>query len=343
MIPQLIVRLKKTQWLLLAGVLLVVGAFPGIAAPSRTLTVYTYSSFPLPLITAIQQEFQTVHHVNVQFKSFSDSGPLFNQLLREKTKPQADLVIGLDSIYFTRIAKENLFDSYRPQAFQKITPELIFDSKFRMVPFDYGYIVFNYDQSKLDRVPTKFSDLLDPYYKGKIVIENPLTSSPGQVFLLTTIALFGEDGYLDYWKRLRPNLLAITPGWDEAYGMYTSGEVPIVLSYGASPVYHLLYDHTERYKALVLDDAAYAQIEAMGIIRGSRNRQAARMLIDYILSPEFQKLIPENQYMYPVRTDLALPASFRVAAKVKRILNLPQEKVAASLDKWLNELEKAIQ
>lgn len=334
---------KKLQWLLLGGAFWLAGALPGLAAPSQALTVYTYSSFPMPLITAIRQEFQTKHRLNVEFKSFSDSGPLFNQLLREKGKPRADLVIGLDSIYFSRIAKENLFEPYRPQAFRQINPELIFDSRFRMVPFDYGYIVFNYDSAKLDRVPAGYRDLLDPYYKGKIVIENPLTSSPGQAFLLTTVAFFGEDGFLSYWKELRPNLLAITPGWDEAYGMYTSGEAPIVLSYGASPVYHLLYDHTERYRALVLDDAAWAQIEAMGIVRGSRNRQAARMLVDYILSPEFQKMIPENQFMYPVRNDIPLPASFRVAAKVKRILNLPQAKVAAGLDRWLSEWEKAIQ
>ena len=83
---------------------------------------------------------------------------------------------------------------------------------------------------RLQEIPAAHLDLTLAKYKGKIVIENPKTSSPGRIFLLTTIALYGEKGYLDYWRKLKPNLLTVAPGWDEAYGMYTNGEVPIVLT-----------------------------------------------------------------------------------------------------------------
>lgn len=317
-------------------------AIPGWASAPAELTVYTYTSFPAPLIENIKTHFAKTANITVNFKAFSDTGPLFNQLIQEKNAPKADLIVGLDNNYLVKAVKHDLFLPYRPQAAAKIKPEMVFDAKYRLIPFDFGYIVFNYDQQKLTKVPASHRDLLDPYYKGKIIIENPLTSSPGQVFLLTTIALYGEKGYLDYWKELKKNLLTITPGWDEAYGMYTSGEAPIVLSYGTSPVYHLLYDKTERYKALVLDGAAYAQIEGMGIVKGSTRVKNAQMVVEYILSPEFQKIIPENQFMYPVRSDLTLPTSFRVAAKVNRLLNLPVEQVAAHLDRWLSEWEKTI-
>ena len=309
---------------------------------SPKLTVYTYSSFPVSLVETIKSHFLKEYRTKVEFRSFSDTGPMFNQLLQEKRAPKADLVIGLDNNYFVKAVEQDLFQSYKPKAAAKIRPELVFDPQYRMIPFDYGYVVFNYDRERLDKVPKTHRDLLDPYYKGKIIIENPMTSSPGQVFLLTTIALYGEDGYLDYWRRLKKNLLAITPGWDEAYGMYTAGEAPLVLSYGTSPVYHYLYDKTERYQALVLDDAAYAQNEGMGIVKGTANLKGAQQLVDYLLTPEFQSLIPESQFMYPVTSDAKLPESFKVAAEVKRILNLPPEQVAAKLDKWLSDWEKAI-
>jgi thiamine transport system substrate-binding protein len=316
-------------------------AITGYAQNPAELNVYTYSSFPAPLVENIKSYFQK-SGVAVNFKTFSDTGPLFNQLLQETKSPKADVVIGLDRNYAAKAVKQDLFQAYRPKAASAIKKDLIFDGRFRLTPFDFGYIVFNYDSEKLAKVPKSHRDLLDPYYKGKIIIENPLTSSPGQVFLLTTIALYGEHGYLDYWKSLKKNLLTITPGWDEAYGMYTSGEAPIVLSYGTSPVYHLLYDKTERYKALVLDDAAYAQIEGAGIVKGARHLANARLLMEHILAPEFQKLIPENQYMYPVRKDLPLPSSFRVAAKVERLLNLPAKQVENRLDRWLAAWEKTI-
>lgn len=331
----------KTPKFLMFGLMILLFQSVASSAPQR-LTVYTYSSFPVSLVENIKDHFLKKYQIKVDFRAFSDTGPIFNQLLQEKRKPQADLVIGLDNNYFIKAIGHDLFQSYKPKAAAKIRPELVFDPQYRMIPFDYGYVVFNYDRERLGKVPKTHQDLLDPYYKGKIIIENPLTSSPGQVFLLTTIALYGEDGYLDYWRQLKKNLLTITPGWDEAYGMYTAGEAPLVLSYGTSPVYHFLYDKTERYQALVLDDAAYAQIEGMGIVKGAANPEGARQLVDYLLSPEFQSLIPESQFMYPVTTDAKLPESFKVAAKAERFLNLPLDQVAAKLDRWLADWEKVI-
>jgi thiamine transport system substrate-binding protein len=333
--------IKKLLHLLIPVGLLIALAGVCVSAP-QALTVYTYSSFPVPLIEKIKSHFAEKYHLTVNFRSFSDTGPLFNQLLQEKSSPQADLVIGLDNNYAAKAGKFNLFSPYRPKAVNHIKKELIFDRHFRLIPYDYGFIVFNFNREALKQVPRTHKDLLDPAYKGKIIIENPLTSSPGQVFLLTTIALYGEKGYLEYWKSLRKNILALTPGWDEAYGMYTNGEAPIVLSYGTSPVYHLISEKTEKYQALVLDGAAYAQIEGMGIVKGSKHTREAKLLVDYILDPDFQAALPEQQFMYPIRSDVPLPASFRIAAKADRVLNLPQAKVEANLQRWLDQWEKAI-
>ena len=309
----------------------------------KKLTVYTYASFPTALVDRACEDFQKKHGVELVFESFNDTGTLFSQLIREKEKPVADVVIGLDSVYFLRAAREDLFRAYRPKAADHIPADLVFDPEFRLTPFDFGYVLLNYDSEKLAQVPAGHQDLLDPAYQGKIILTNPLTSSPGQIFLLTTIALFGEDGYIDYWRALRKNVLAIAASWDEAYGMYTAGEAPIVLSYGTSPAYHILYENTSRYQPLVLDGAAYAQIEGVGILKGSKNPKTAELLIEYLLSPEFQALIPENQFMYPARSDVELDPAFRLETPVEKLLNLPLESVEANLDKWLAGWEQAIE
>lgn len=309
----------------------------------KKLTVYTYASFPVTLVDRAREDFKERRGIDVVFESFNDTGTLFSQLRREKEEPVADVVIGLDSVYFLRAVKEDLFRSYRPAAADHIPDDLVFDPEFRLTPFDFGYVLFNYDSEKLQQVPAGHQDLLDPVYAGKIILTNPLTSSPGQIFLLTTVALFGEDGFVEYWQALRKNVLAIAPSWDEAYGMYTAGEAPIVLSYGTSPAYHILYEETDRYQPLVLDGAAYAQIEGVGILKGNKNPKEAELFLEYLLSPEFQALIPETQFMYPARSDLELPAAFRLETPVERLLNLPPETVEANLDKWLAGWEQAIE
>jgi thiamine transport system substrate-binding protein len=306
------------------------------------IVVYTYASFPSVLVEDIKEHFSSQYKIEVDFKTFGDTGPLFNRLLQERDNPQADVVIGLDNNYFFRVKQERIFKQYRPKAAARIKPELIFDEDFFLTPYDFGYIVFNFDSEKVTKRPKTYQDLLKPIYKEQIIVENPLTSSPGQAFVLATVALFGEDGYLDYWRGLKDNRVFVAPGWDEAYGMFTNGERPIVLSYGTSPVYHLLYENTERYKALVLDDAAYAQIEGVGIVAGSRKEKYGEMLVEYILSREFQEKLPVNQYMYPAVADANLPESFRVAAQVSYLLNLHPEKVANNLQKWLNDWERVM-
>ena len=109
--------------------------------------------------------------------------------------------------------------------------------------------------------------------------------------------------------------------WSIAYGIYTNGEAPIVLSYGTSPVYHLISESTERYQALVLDDVAWAQIEGAGIVKGSKNPELAKAALDYLLSIPMQEALPESQFMYPVRVDAKLPESFKIAAQASEILN----------------------
>ena len=304
--------------------------------------VYTYNSFGQELVDLLEKEFAGRIGQPVEVRTFADAGPLFQQLLREKAAPRADVVIGLDSFDLPRAIKYDLLAPYEAKGLAGVDKRFIFDRRHRLLPYDYGYVLFNYDSERLRTVPRSHQDLTKPEYKGLIVLENAKTSSPGRIFLLATIALYGERGYLDYWRRLKPNLLTVTPGWDEAYGMFTNGEAPIVLSYGTSPVYHLLYDKTERYKALVLDGAAYAQIEGLGILRGARHRKAAEAMVDYVLSPGFQAKVPTSQFMYPVLTAVPLPDVFRVAAKVDRLLHLDEAKVAANLDKWLAAWEKVM-
>ena len=74
---------------------------------------------------------------------------------------------------------------------------------------DYGDVCINYDKAYFKEknlaVPQSLDDLLKPEYKSLLAVENPAVSSPGLAFLLATIAQFGADGYLNYWKQLKQN------------------------------------------------------------------------------------------------------------------------------------------
>jgi thiamine transport system substrate-binding protein len=213
------------------------------------------------------------------------------------------------------------------------------DREFRAVPFDFGGVVLNYDSALLKDPPQTWEELLDPRFEDSIILMNPATSSPGRNFLLLTVEQFGEDGYLEFWRRLKPNVLTVTGGWSEGYGLYVQGEAPIVLSYDTSPAYHREFESTDRYRTLVLGDSAYAQVEVAGVVRDAANAINARRCMDFIVSPEFQQHIPLSQFMYPIHPDVELPDSFAAVRRAANLVTLDSSSVEEDFDRWAREWE----
>ena len=308
----------------------------------RILVVYTYDAFPEALETSIQDLFSGSDPLEIKLERFQDTGELYSRILLEKDKPKADVVIGLDNTYVAEAISLDIFQEYKPKGVELIAPELLIDDGYRLIPFDYGNVTLNYDSERLPNPPQSWEELLTPEFRNRIIMLNPATSSPGRNFLLFTIAEFGEDGYLEFWKKLEPNILTVTAGWTEGYGLYAQGEAPIVLSYDTSPAYHLHYEGEDRYKNLLFDGKAYAQIEVAGILRETQNRAAARQLMDHLLSKQFQELIPLNQIMYPVRPDVILPEAFNRAEGATVVVNMDERHVAENFERWLSEWEAAM-
>ena len=157
-----------------------------------------------------------------------------------------------------------------------------------------------------------------------------------------TISVYGIEDYLNYWQRLQPSLLTITDGWSAAYGMFTKGEAPLVLSYVTSPAYHLEYEKTERYRAAVFKEGHYRQIEFAGILKGSLRQERAREFIDFMLSEDFQDAIPLTNWMFPVVDYHPLPDSFRIAPKPRAVPELEASLVREKNSQWLKDWSRSM-
>jgi hypothetical protein len=77
-------------------------------------------------------------------------------------------------------------------------------------------------------------------------------------------SVYGDDAAGGLRKALR-RVLTVTPGWSESYGLFTSGEAPMVLSYTTSPAYHMIAEDTDRYQAAAFSEGHYMQIEVAGM------------------------------------------------------------------------------
>src|SRR5262249_18355396 len=100
------------------------------------------------------------------------------------------------------------------------------------------------------------------------------------------------------WAKLSKRILTVTPGWSEAYGLFTKGEAPIVLSYTTSPAYHMIAEKVDRYQAAEFSEGHPIQIEVAGMTK-SANADLSRSFLKFMISPAFQDIIPENNWMMP--------------------------------------------
>lgn len=320
-----------------------------------SLVIYSYDSLPGTLRRAITSYFEEEYGVQVDLQRLGDTGAVYTQLFLEREAPRADAVIGLDATFLPRLHRDRLLEPYRPENLEKIPRDLLIDPEHYLIPYDFGYISLNYDSASPLAPPESWNDLLDSRFARQIIMLNPATSSPGRNFLLLTVAEFGDNeagiagqnssfpgDYRDFWEALRPNILTVTGGWSDGYGLYTQGEAPLVVSYETSPAYHRHFEETHRYESVLLEGGAYMQIEAAGIVRGARNRLNAERLLEFLLSRPFQELIPLSQIMYPVHPEAELPEAFTAGDPVERPLSLENHLIEAHFDRWLETWEDVL-
>ena len=330
-----------TTWM--AGLILAAGASLLTATASqaadKTLTVYTYESFtadwgPGPKVKAA---FEKTCGCTVNYVAVTDGVALLSRLKLEGKDTKADVVLGLDTNLVDEAKDTGLFE---PAGIDTSAVKLPGDFKDDVfVPYDYGHFAVVYDTQTIKNPPKSLKELVEGDPTQKIVIEDPRTSTPGLGLLLWVKSVYGDKS-AEAWKKLKGRILTVTPGWSEAYDLFTKGEAPMVLSYTTSPAYHMIADKTDRYQAASFSEGHYIQIEVAGLTKTSQNKDLARDFLKFMITPGFQDIIPTNNWMMPVSaTSEPLPDAFgKLVVPAKTFLMSPAEvdkNRKAWIDEWL--------
>jgi len=312
-------------------------AFAFSAQAKDKLTIYTYDSFvsewgPGP---KVKENFEKECDCELEFVASADGVALLNRLKLEGGNTKADIVLGLDTNLTTEARATGYFAPSNVDLANINVPGGFKDDIF--VPYDYGYFAIVYDSEKLPNPPQSLKELVEGDPSQKIVIQDPRTSTPGLGILLWIKSVYGDHAG-EAWQKLQKRILTVTPGWSEAYGLFTKGEAPMVLSYTTSPAYHMIAENTERYKALAFTEGNYLQIElAAQTTTGAKNPLAQKFLA-FMTGPGFQDVIPETNWMYPAgKTSVPLASAFDKLPKPEKTLLIPADDVAKNRKSWVDE------
>lgn len=311
-----------------------------------TLRLMTHDSFDIGAETIAQFTEETGIAVDV-FKA-GDAGAVVNQAVLAKGQPLADVLYGVDNTFLSRALENEVFVAYESPMLADVTDSLKLDAQHRAIPVDFGDVCLNYDRAWFTRnglaPPQSLDDLVDPAYAGLTVVQNPATSSPGLAFLLATVDTYGEEGYLEYWQRLVDNEVLVTDGWEDAYyGAFTAasdGDRPIVVSYASSPAAEVYFAETALEVAptgsVTSDGSCFRQIEFAGILSGTEHEEEARLLMDFLLSRQFQEDIPLHMFVFPANETAELPEVFMKHSQIPaNPATVSPEEIAANREAWV--------
>jgi len=275
---------------------------------ATTVTLVTYDSFPAEgtALNEALDEFTANSGIIVRIVQAGDTGTMVSKAVLTAGNPEGDVMWGVDNTLLSAATGGEVFSG---------SP----------TPVDFGDVCVNYDIAYFAErgiePPVTLDDLLDPKYRDLLVVQDPSASSPGLAFLLATIAHSGDaegDGWQQYWTALRDNGVEVAPSWDIAYYERFSGYSgatggkPLVVSYGSSPPAEVIYSETPLAEAPtgVAAGTCFRQTEYVGVLRGSAQEAAATKLVEFLVSPRFQRELPFTLFVYPIDTSVELPDEF---------------------------------
>jgi iron(III) transport system substrate-binding protein len=164
-----------------------------------------------------------------------------------------------------------------------------------------------------DQMPKTWTDLADPKFKGKLVMTNPNFSS----LQVAVIAMLSKAHGWDFFDRLNKNDVLIVQGNEQALNLAKTGERPIVAGgdsqYGSAA---RLQGH--KIENTFPADGTFALPSTTSVVKGARHPNAAKLMAEFTLSLEAQKLWPDSG-VYAARSDVAPPLGSPPIDKIKLV------------------------
>lgn len=339
-----------------------------VSSDDVSLTIYTYDSLLADPGYQFDRAFEAYanlpnNSVNVVF--LPDASSILTKANAEKDSPIADVLIGIDNVLVNQIRELDLLTPYQPSNSQNLNQELVsgLASDYLLTPYDFGVISLwhlnNSFTNSINANEFQLNDILSPDFQNQLIIQNPQLSSPGLGFLLSTIALFGDEEVTsldsnnewdNFWRELSAST-TITSSWGDAIELLYTEEAnkSIMVSYTTSPAYGAcLYDDTTTSALLpTINSEKYGwqQIEGLGIVKNSPNMDLAKSFVDWFVSDELQSQIYLNQWMYPANENVAMPDCYNQIIPYNNIkpLNnqISSDLLSQNLDNWLQQWELA--
>lgn len=317
-----------------------------------TITILTYSSYVLDDDVKAQVEREL--GVRLEVQATGDAAEALSAAILTAGRPEGDVFFGVDNTLLSRALAGEAFEApaTAPANLDAVPDDLRLDPTGTLVPIDVGPVCVDYDtqwfaEHGIDP-PQTFDDLVDPAYRDLLVVESPVTSSPGLVFLMAIHEAKGS-GAADYLRALVDNGVSVSGSWDDAWNtQYTvnGGDRPLVVSYASSPPAEVFYSEgaIDTPRTGIVGSTCAEQVEFAGVLRGTEHPEQAAAVVNAMLGVTWQESLPLTNFVYPANPDATPPELFTTfAPRPTDVVRLDPATIDEHRDAWIDEWRSIVE
>lgn len=278
---------------------------------NKTLVVYT--ALEDDQIPVYLKSFKKAHpHIDLEIVRNS-TGIITAKLLAEKNNPKADLVWGTAATSLMLMKQANMLEPYAPKGLENVSKKFIDkDETPSWVGIDAFMtgIVVNPIELKAKNLPEprSFQDLLNPIYKGHIVMPNPASSGTGFLTVSGILQLMGEENGWAYLDALHKNIARYTHSGSKPAKLAGVGEYPIGISYGYRGVMQKRLG--QPVKTIFPSEGSGWDMEANALIKKENIKPEAKEFLDWAVSKEVMREVSKHFGVVSVNIGNPVPEGF---------------------------------
>ena len=279
-----------------------------IMAAEADQELNAYSIWPENWARPMFEEFEKATGIHVNFIRFS-SGEALARVIAEKDNPKVDVLFGGPVETHSAGIKEDVFEAYKPPSYD-VLEERFKDKDGYWVAIADDPLVFMSNAKFLEEnnlePPASWYDLLDPAYEDLLQMADARTSGTAVTRIFSILEVFDrdEEKAFDYMKKLRKNVQVYTKSGG-------GGTIPVGLGQAGAGIFFIvdaLNTQQEGYDVVVSfpKEGIGTSAEAIALLKGAKNPELGKKLIDWAASPEMQKLFTEYKINFlPAHPDVA--------------------------------------
>ncbi|WP_405061418.1 2-aminoethylphosphonate ABC transporter substrate-binding protein [Kribbella sp. NBC_01505] len=266
---------------------------------AKTVTVYTADGLADWYKTRFEA-FTAKTGIKVQTVE-AGSGEVVSRLAKEKSNPQADVVVTLPP-FIQKASKDGLLQKYAVPGSEQVKS---------VKADDYVAVADNYlcfIANKQAGTPKTFDELLDPKFKGKLQYSTPGQAGDGTAVLLLLQHVLGKQGAFDYLHKLEANNVGPSASTGKLQPKVSKGELLVANG-----------DVQMNLASISVDKSAFGIFfpagpdgkkvtlslpYVMGLATGAPNSDGGKQLMEYLLTSEAQQTLASDAFGLPARSDV---------------------------------------